>query len=176
MKTKHNSIVVLLFVGCFSFIKAQSGALISKDSIKQYVSILENENNLTQSPLLVIDGFAIDYEEYLKKGKPISKSNIMLIEYLAKDNVTAINTYAERAKGGVLLIITNKSKEKSAKTIDQSKILYLIGDKEISKKDLENIDPNDIEKVEVIKGEEHVKKITDGNYDGVIIITMKKDK
>ncbi len=176
MRIKYNIILVMLLVSYFSNTKAQTGELNKNDSIAKYISNIESENKTTDSPLLVIDGFAIDYADYKNKNRPLSKSDIKQIDYLSKDSKTAINIYGERAKGGVLLITTNNIKEKSTKTIDDSKLLFLVGDKKISKQELEKINPDDIESIEVIKEAAAVKKITEDNYDGVVIITMKEGK
>ena len=176
MRIKYNVIITLLLVSCFSNTKAQTGELNNNDSIAQYISNIENENKITDSPLLVIDGFAIDYVDYKNKNRPLSKSDIKQIDYLPKDSKTAINIYGDRAKGGVILITTNNIQEKSTKTIDDSKVLFLVGDRKITKKELEKINPDDIESIEVIKEAAAVKKITKDNYDGVVIITMKEGK
>jgi hypothetical protein len=176
MRIKYIIILAILFISCFSNIKAQTGDLNSNDSITQYISILESESKITDTPLLVIDGFAIDYEDYQDKNPPLSKFDIKQIDYLSKDSKTAINIYGDRAKGGVLLITTNSIQEKSTKTIDESKVLFLVGDRMISKEELEKINPDDIESIEVIKEKDAVKKITEDNYDGVVIITMKESK
>ena len=39
---------------------------------------------------------------------------------------------------------------------------------------MEKISPDDIESIDVIKGKEKIKEYTQENYDGVIIIHMKK--
>lgn len=53
-------------------------------------------------------------------------------------------------------------------------VLYLLGDKAITQSEMEKLDPNEIESVEVIKEKEKIKNYTVGNYDGVIIINLKK--
>jgi tetratricopeptide (TPR) repeat protein len=67
-------------------------------------------------------------------------------------------------------------KENYTKSLPDANVLFLIGDRQISKEELQTIDPNDIESIEVIKDKSIVSKYTTDNYDGVIIITMKKDK
>jgi len=95
---------------------------------------------------------------------------------LSKDSETAINIYGDSAKGGVLLITTNNIQEKSAKIIDDSKVLILVGGKKFSKEELGKLNPDDLETIEVIKEAAVVKKITKDNCDGVVIITMKDGK
>ncbi len=52
----------------------------------------------------------------------------------------------------------------------------MLGDQQISQEELQKIDPIDIKSIDVIKEKESVKKYTSEDYDGVVIITMKKDK
>jgi tetratricopeptide (TPR) repeat protein len=66
--------------------------------------------------------------------------------------------------------------EKFTNSLSDPKILFLIGDRQISQEELQTIDPNDIESIEVIKEKSNVSKYTSDNFDGVVIITMKKDK
>jgi len=62
-------------------------------------------------------------------------------------------------------------------TDDSDKEPLIIKDgKEISQKDMEDLDSEDIEKVEVLKGESATKKYGDKGKDGVVIITSKKKK
>lgn len=144
------------------------------DYLVQYISEISSQDKISNSPLLVIDGFPINYFDYKEKAYFLTKSDIKEIDYLSKDSKTAKNLYGERARGGVLLIMTNKTQEKSAKSMDDSNVLLLLGNKQISKEELENLDPEVIEKIEVIKNVDDIKKYTSEDYDGVVIVTMKK--
>lgn len=57
---------------------------------------------------------------------------------------------------------------------DNSKVLVYLEDKVISLIEMEALNPNDIESVEVIKDRDKIKVYTSDDYDGVIIIHMKK--
>jgi serpin B len=57
-----------------------------------------------------------------------------------------------------------------------SRILYVMDKKIISRAEFEAIIPEDIEKFKVLKDEEKIRKYTSGNYDGVIVITLKKNR
>jgi len=54
--------------------------------------------------------------------------------------------------------------------------LYFLGDKPISKTEMEKIDPNQIESVNVLKGEEAIKQYGKAGKHGVILIKLKKAK
>lgn len=66
--------------------------------------------------------------------------------------------------------------EKSTKSIYNNKVLYLIDGKEASQEKIEKIEPNDIETITVIKNKDEISKYTANNYDGVVLIDMKKKK
>ena len=53
--------------------------------------------------------------------------------------------------------------------------LVFIDGKETSKKKAEEMDPEEIEKIEVLKGDGAVEKYGKKAKDGVILITTKKD-
>jgi hypothetical protein len=52
-------------------------------------------------------------------------------------------------------------------------VLYIIDGKTVDKIEVERLDPDQIESIDVIKGEDEVKKITDSNVKGVIRIISK---
>lgn len=66
-------------------------------------------------------------------------------------------------------------KTNAIKKVSNSKILYLVDGKEVSGKAIEKMDTNAIKTITVIKGKENVIKYTKKEYDGVIIIEMKKN-
>lgn len=53
--------------------------------------------------------------------------------------------------------------------------LFILDGKEISRKEMTDIDPNTIKEVEVLKGEKAVEKYGDKAKDGVVIIITKKN-
>ena len=53
-------------------------------------------------------------------------------------------------------------------------MLFLIDGKKTTQEEIEKIDPNDIEEITVIKNNEEISKYTTENYDGVVLIKMKK--
>jgi len=62
----------------------------------------------------------------------------------------------------------------SKESLSDKNILYLVDGKEFSAKDINSLSVNKIHSVTVIKGKKDIKKYTDKNYDGVIIIVLKK--
>ena len=54
--------------------------------------------------------------------------------------------------------------------------LYILNGKEITKKEMDELKPDTIEKVEVLKGDSATEKYGDKGKDGVIVITTKEKK
>jgi|WetSurMetagenome_2_1015567.scaffolds.fasta_scaffold98986_3 hypothetical protein len=173
-------VLIMIFSCSITNIKAQTDFVNDKDTIEKCISELEAKSIITSSPLLVIDGFPIDYDDYKSNNHHLLKADIKQIDYLSKDSEGAKGIYGERGRNGVLLITTVKSQEalqeKSAKTLAESKILFLLGDREISQEYLKDIDPNDIESIDVIKNKDSIKEYTTEDYEGVVVITLKANK
>jgi hypothetical protein len=108
------------------------------------------------------------------KGLQISKNEIEKIEILKKD--VGIKIYGDNAKDGVILLTTKSGSNNDNKSYDNSKVLILLENKKISQTEMEAINPNDVESIDVIKDKKNVKEYTSEDYDGVIIIHMKKTK
>ena len=56
---------------------------------------------------------------------------------------------------------------------DGKEPLYLIDGKEITREEMNNISPETIDKVEVLKGDSATEKYGDKGKNGVVIITTK---
>jgi hypothetical protein len=179
----RNILLILIFgvlISCSSSRYLLTDNNQDKKYLVDYIKDLENQGKITNKPLIVIDGLAFGYDNLKVNKIPLGKTDIFKIDCLSKDTEVATSIYGDRGKSGVLLITTKKSQvgfqEKSPKSMDDSKVLFLIGDQKISQEELQKIDANDIEAIEVIKAKESVKKYTSEEYDGVVIITMKKDR
>lgn len=91
---------------------------------------------------------------------------------------SAIAKYGEKGKNGVIEI-TNKNGEvsnviiKTSNNGDQAEPLYYVDGKEISKGDMNNISPNTISSVNVLKGASAAKKYGEKGKEGVVEINLK---
>ncbi|MDX1830277.1 MAG: M56 family metallopeptidase [Lutibacter sp.] len=113
------------------------------------------------------------------------KKNIKVINdnVIIDDTDTEINTDED---GNVVIIKQTSGKDgkhiSHAKTTnfwvssDNKKPLFIIDGKESSKDQLDKINSETIEKIEVLKGKNAVKKYGDKGENGVILITTKKEK
>ena len=90
------------------------------------------------------------------------------------DNTEMTEIYGEQSLNGVLLIETKPFQERAVKSISDSKVLYLLNGKIITQVELEKINPNKIESVDVIKDKKEIAKYTTDEYDGVVLVKLKK--
>lgn len=145
-----------------------------KNYLIRYISGLEKEGKMTGRPLLVIDGYVHTYEELKESPIPLRREDISQVDHLGIGSKAAINIYGEMGREGVLLLRTRRSENASGQSGEESHVLILVGNRPVSQEELEQIDPDDIEEIEVIKNHREIRKYTDENYDGVVIIRMKK--
>jgi hypothetical protein len=152
-----------------------------KTFLMDQIKASKKKGLISSKPIIVLDGIPFRYSKELKDNSlSILKSEIEKIDVLKKD--VGIGIYGDEANAGVVIITTRTNvnnsampvRERSAKSIDDSKVLLILDGKEITQSELESIDPNDVETIEVIKDQEKVKEFTLKKYDGVVIITMKK--
>lgn len=174
MKTLTKLLILAILVsGC----TANRYLLTDKGKDNRFLIDLIKESSKTgkigKKPIIVVDGVPKRFDYELKsKRLQFSKNDIENIDILKKD--IGIKIYGDFAKEGVLVLTTKSKPDKPAETFDNSKVLILLEDKEISKSEMEKMDPKDIESLEVIKDKDKVRQYTTENYDGVIIIHKKK--
>lgn len=81
------------------------------------------------------------------------------------------NCASKKNKTTPKIVVTEK---KSNDKISEKNILYLVDGKEVSSEYIKNLSTDKIKSVTVIKGEKDIKKYTNKEYEGVIIIELKK--
>jgi TonB-dependent SusC/RagA subfamily outer membrane receptor len=110
-------------------------------------------------PVYVLDG------KEIVSLDGISPESIESISVLKDESATAL--YGEKGKNGVIMIT-------SKKTGQPSDYVLIVVDGEETKKKMEDINPNDIQSVKVLKEKLAVTKYGDKGKNGVVEITMKK--
>ncbi|MEM1134466.1 MAG: M56 family metallopeptidase, partial [Bacteroidota bacterium] len=127
-------------------------------------------------PLYVVDG--------KPKGsagiKEIDPNEIHSINVLKGASATAI--YGERGKNGVILITTKKNQPIVFNKIDSGWVsnelpqpIYYLNNKLVEKKTIDQLSPESIDKIEVLKGEKAVEKYGEEGRNGVLHIYLKDD-
>ena len=147
------------------FIVEKDGKLIQEKKEKNVLVFSSDK----EKPLVYIDGKLSD-NDGLESTNPNSIKSVSVL----KDKA-AIEKYGEKGKNGVILITTKENK-KSATLFNSDKeepIIYIDG--ELSKNEvLKKLDPDSIEKMEVLKGEKAIEEYGEKAKNGVILITLKK--
>lgn len=146
-------------------------------------SLFPDEN----APIYVLDGEEITSAEM----NAVDPGTIKELNVLKDANATA--SYGERGKNGVILITSKtaeEQKEGKGTSIINQKMgsdqiielksnlktipLFFVNGSAITEAEMKVLKPNDIESINVLKGENAIKKYGDKGKDGVVEITMKK--
>lgn len=178
--------------------------VISKDDAKAQeselndagvISIEEEEGdpkiklftNDVLSPLVILDGNEITKEQMATIDPDIIKSVFVLKEESAtkkygnkgQDGVILITSknenFSKTEDGELISIVEDKDQKTNTLSNTDKRPLYIIGDKEITTEKMEDIDPESIASINVLKGEKATEKYGAKGVNGVIIITLKKE-
>jgi hypothetical protein len=167
------SLMMFLLTGCSynRYLLTDKGR--DKKFLIQTIKNSSNTGEIQKKPIIVLDGKPYRYNYELKSQKlQISKNDIQKIEVLKKK--VGIEIYGDYARDGVIVLTTKTNSIKDSNTTGNSKVLILLEDKKISRNEMESINPDDIDSIEVLKNTDKIKEYTAEDYDGVIIIHMKK--
>ena len=126
------------------------------------------------SALIIVDG--VEFGRDTKNLNSISPNSIKSISVLKGE--AAIKKYGERGRYGVIEIIKkseniNTTIIRKDTPIIKTDPLYIVDGKEISKPERANISPNNIQSINVLKGESAVKKYGEKGKNGVVEIITK---
>ncbi|RXQ89528.1 hypothetical protein EO244_14270 [Ancylomarina salipaludis] len=135
----------------------------------------------TNMPLCILDGIEISQNELNKIDSDVIESINVL-----KDK-TETSIYGEKGKNGVILIDSknmrrSKDRSKNSKTIKingktKNPPLYIIDGVKMNKHmKITDIDPSDIESINVLKDKSAIEKYGKKAKNGVIEITTKNDR
>lgn len=149
---------------------------------KKHVTELSSiDAAIYNAALYIIDGKEVIKEEadkYLRDSDIIQSISVLKGE-------TAVEKYGEKGKNGVIIFTTkdyisinspgnlNSNENKELSSLYQDKTLYFVSEKEITNKEFRQLNPDNIQSVNVLKGENAVKNYGERARDGVIIVTLK---
>jgi len=127
--------------------------------------------NFDKQPLYILDGKEID-------SKQVATLDELTIESVSeiKERNYAVEKYGKKAKNGVVEIKTRTDKSKSPVIKIVGNALYIVDGKEMKKEDFDLLKPENIESMNVLKGDTATKKYSDKGKNGVIEITTKEKK
>ncbi|WP_320019293.1 M56 family metallopeptidase [Labilibaculum manganireducens] len=155
--------------------EAKNGVILitSKSNDPKNASAVKlNSGNTENPPLYILDGNKISSEAATR----VHPNDIESINVL-KDK-EAVKKYGESAKNGAIEIASKSpdSKNKPVIKIKGASIsnpIYIVDGKKVSAKKANKINPDDIESINVLKGENAIEKYGEKAKNGVVIITSK---
>jgi hypothetical protein len=161
---------LIISIGC-TLSSAQTTKEPSRNVfLVSYKSDLEKDGRISNTPLLVVDGYQYNYQDFVENGPDITKDKIYVTGCL--DKSTGSNIYGSNGSQGVILITTKMVRLKSATVTRNSKVLGIVDGVHKSKEEIRNIKSEEVESIEVIEGEK--LKTYAGDYDNIFIITTRK--
>lgn len=161
-----NIILLLIFV-CISCNQKKS----DKTYLANYINSVKVNNSLTENPLLVIDGYAVEYETMNDGRFLLLEEDISKVKYLKKENAEKI--YGGKGKNGVVLLTTKLQEREIANTKSDKKTLYVLDGKIISVDEYKKIDQSKIIGIGTITKQNAIKEFTSDNYDELIYVSTK---
>jgi hypothetical protein len=138
--------------------------------------VISSQDTTLKTPLYIADGKEVTAGDV----KKIDPNSIKEMNVFKDEN--ALKKYGERGKNGVIEIeLKNKGQSGVAdkvviKNKDASKAnpIYYVDGKVIGAEEINKINPNDIQSINVIKGDNATKKYGEKAKNGVVEILMKK--
>ena len=126
---------------------------------KKEVLKAKGPENYSEKPLYVVNGKIFDKDISELDANKISAVNVL-------KNGNAVSKYGDKGKNGVVEIST------SEEAFGQP--LYFVDGKEISYETMNTLNPNEIEAINILKGESAISRYGGRAKTGVVEITMKK--
>ena len=99
------------------------------------------------------------------KMKYIQILALLFLTFSLQNCATKKNTFSNET-----IVIKSNTKDK----LSEKNILYVVDGKEVNASFIKRINPSHIEKMTVLKDKKEIAKHTDKEYDGVIIIELKR--
>lgn len=125
------------------------------------------------NPLIVIDGKPI-LKENLSNFINLKPEDINDVNSISKSSGTGEVIWGENATDGVLMIRTNLVKYTESTDAQNSKILFILDNKKISREQAYAIDAGkDIETATVYKNSNKFLLFTNEEFDGIIVLVSK---
>ena len=163
--TKH--LILLLIFLCISCNQKKS----DKTYLANYINSVKVDNSLTENPLLIIDGYAVEYETMNDGWFLLLEDDISNVKYLNKESAEKI--YSGKGKNGVVLLTTRLHEKQIANTKSDKKTLYVLDGKIISVDEYKKIDQSKIIGIGTITEQSAIKEFTSDNYDELIYVSTK---
>lgn len=152
----------------------------AQNSNKQQQSKQQEQDKEKKSKEVIVTGYGkpdpnnnyIVDGVYAKNIDNINPDSIESVNVLKEDNTIIVRTrsYARKSADG-----KNNGIHIRASGGTNENILFVIDGKEATKDVFEQLSPDQMQSIQVVKDKEQMKIYTEKNFDGVILITTKKD-
>lgn len=136
----------------------------NKKSEKRMSAVNSSDTKNQNHALIIIDGNKFSSKDSSNILDSIKPENIERMDVIKGEQATL--QYGEEGKDGVILITTKTSIKKDP--------LYIVDG--VKTKNIIDLDPNDIESINVLKGKASTSQYGDEGEAGVILITTKSSK
>jgi hypothetical protein len=167
---------------------------VIKITTKTKKETIINASQLHNSTLNYSNKFPNQNIVFTLDGKEIEESQMSTIAPDEIKSVTVIKDSKQlKAKGynpeemDVLVYISSKKKEnttqnkvprldrKGSKSMNKSQVIYILDGKELDDDEIKNVDPKDIQSMEVVKSQNDIKKAgyDPNKIDGIVKVTTK---
>ena len=164
-----------------------TGIVVQKDTAKNKTSVtirVAGDGNKSMSGEMKVVGYGDSKSSqtvvYIVDGVKTENINgldpetIESIDVLKEDNLIVIRTKKPDIRQVEISGVTSKSVTISKSSSLPDNILFVVDGKIVDKSLFEKIDPGQIIVVEVMKGKEQIRKYTDKDFEGVIIVTTRE--
>ena len=171
-------LTVAMMAGCTSNRYLLSDNNQNKKYLVNYIHELNKEGKVSGAPLLMIDDSVVGVESLKANRLLFSSADIAQIDFLPKNSEKAMNIYGEKAKNGVITVLTKKYQASLQKKTIQpqpgDKILYVVDGLKTTLETVRKLDKNSIESIDVLNGKDNVSAYSSGDYSQVVLIKLKK--
>ncbi|RRO13344.1 hypothetical protein [Flavobacteriaceae bacterium 14752] len=147
-----------------------------KTLVKKFIQQSVDGEFLKPNPVVIIDNKVINGSENLNQ-LDFFKSDIMELSFKPKNQSELIKKYGSQAINGVIEISTRPFYAKpvnKVKSYAADNILFMVDGKVVSEDEFQDLKPDDIKSINVVKDHILISKYTTEDYDGIIQITLKK--
>ena len=157
-------------------LKSTSANIENKHEVTGFLNNLLSSNNKGQ-PMFIIDG-KVSTANTINSLYPNSIESISVLK-----GKTASAIYGNKGKGGVISVSLKKDLANNSGKLILSPIgkhniknspLFIINGRESSKAEVDELDPNSVELMKVIKDKAIIEKYGEKGKDGVVIIKLKE--
>jgi bla regulator protein blaR1 len=123
------------------------------------------------APLIIINGNESSVAE-IEKLDPAKIESIEVVK-----GKEAKKIYGKKGKDGAIVVqLKWNRKDKDLASSFDGNLIFIVADKQISKFELDEIDPNSIESIEVLKGATATAMYGERGENGVVIIKLKSSR